>query len=121
MPARELCGLYYGGHGLPVAPFPCSKCGLCCQKVNLAQQTRFLDRGDGTCRHYDTIQKICRVYDQRPDICRVDRQYAQHYASTYTWEQFVVANAEACRALQVADQEIPYSSDRRLGVNSIEL
>lgn len=84
--------------------FPCSQCGLCCQHVNLTSETRFLDRGDGTCRHYDAATKGCAVYTNRPDICRVDRQYDFNYAHLHTWDEFVVLNIEACELLQDVDR-----------------
>lgn len=80
--------------------FPCTQCGLCCQHVHLAAETRFLDRGDGTCRHYDVASKHCTIYTERPDICRVDRQYSMNYARQYTWEEFVTVNLQACTLLQ---------------------
>jgi len=83
--------------------FPCNKCGLCCKKVHQAPETRFLDRGDGTCRHYDVEDKVCGIYDQRPDICRVDKQYELIYSERYSWEEFVTANVEVCSLLQAQD------------------
>ncbi|WP_376780103.1 YkgJ family cysteine cluster protein [Stutzerimonas nitrititolerans] len=83
--------------------FPCNKCGICCQKVHLAPETRFLDRGDGTCRHYDATSKGCNIYTQRPDICRVDRQYELIYSQRYSWDEFVAVNVEICLNLQTGD------------------
>ncbi|WP_350495050.1 YkgJ family cysteine cluster protein [Neopusillimonas aromaticivorans] len=80
--------------------FPCSQCGLCCQQVNLAEKTHFLDRGDGTCRHYKTASKECGIYATRPDICRVDLQYSLHYAQQHTWNEFVSLNLHVCEILQ---------------------
>lgn len=80
--------------------FPCSQCGLCCQHVHLAVETRFLDRGDGTCRHYDELSKLCSIYDERPDICRVDLQYERNYAQQYSWDKFIEVNLVACELLQ---------------------
>ncbi|MEL0578325.1 YkgJ family cysteine cluster protein [Pectobacterium punjabense] len=79
--------------------FPCTQCGLCCQRVSLAQETRDLDRGDGTCKHYDSASKGCSIYDERPDICRVDLQYQLNYARFYSWEEFVALNLAVCRKL----------------------
>ena len=81
-------------------PFPCTQCGLCCQRVHFADETRFLDRGDGTCRHYDMARKSCAIYEERPDICRVDRMYALRYAGEHTWDEFVALNLEACVSLE---------------------
>lgn len=81
--------------------FPCNQCGLCCQHVHLASETRFLDRGDGTCRHFEETSRRCEIYDKRPDICRVDHQYTTHYAQQYTWDEFVAVNVQACELLQM--------------------
>lgn len=85
------------------SPFPCSQCGLCCQNVHLAAETRFLDRGDGTCKHYQAASKSCGIYHLRPDICRVDRQYQLHYAQRYDWDRFVALNLEVCTTLQALE------------------
>jgi len=73
---------------------------LCCQRVHLADETRFLDRGDGTCRHFLPDTKACAIYEERPDICRVDRMYAMSYASQYTWDDFVTLNLQACASFE---------------------
>ncbi|WP_414120861.1 YkgJ family cysteine cluster protein [Vreelandella titanicae] len=83
--------------------FPCSQCGLCCQHVDLATETRFLDRGDGICRHYDELSKLCSIYDERPDICRVDLQYERTYSQQYSWDNFIKVNLVACELLQSQD------------------
>lgn len=83
-----------------LASFPCNQCGLCCQRVRESDETRYLDRGDGTCKHYDAAQHGCSIYDQRPDICRVDRQYTQRFAQHYSWTEFVALNSAVCDALQ---------------------
>lgn len=80
--------------------FPCYKCGLCCTHVNLSEATRFLDRGDGTCSHYNEIEKLCSIYENRPDICRVDMQYKLNYSHQYSWEEFVQLNLLACESLK---------------------
>ena len=82
-------------------PFPCTRCGSCCQYVHLSDETRFLDRGDGTCRHYDASSRSCAVYSERPLICRVDRMYALRYADQYTWEDFVALNLRVCANLDL--------------------
>lgn len=79
--------------------FPCNCCGACCRNVHLAKETRFLDRGDGCCRHYDDSSKQCSIYDDRPSICRVDEQYAINYQPFMTWEAFVEVNVQACNKL----------------------
>lgn len=80
-------------------PFPCVKCGLCCQRVSFADETRFLDRGDGTCRYFDATTRGCTIYSERPEVCRVDLYYERHYARIYSWEDFVELNLAVCRQL----------------------
>lgn len=82
--------------------FPCHQCGLCCRSVHLAKETRFLDRGDGACRHYNDASKACRIYSSRPEICRVERQYVMHYVAHCTWDEFIDANLSVCRQLAEA-------------------
>jgi uncharacterized cysteine cluster protein YcgN (CxxCxxCC family) len=79
--------------------FPCNGCGKCCRNVHLAKQTEYLDRGDGTCRHFCDTTKGCRIYEARPAICRVDLQYELHYAQRYSWDEFVAQNIQICRIL----------------------
>lgn len=83
--------------------FPCTQCGLCCKHVHLAAETQFLDRGDGTCRHYDAPSKGCSIYAERPDICRVDRQYTIRYCQQYSWDEYVALNVQVCDILQKND------------------
>ena len=80
--------------------FPCTQCGRCCQNVHLSDETLFLDRGDGTCKHYDAENKACSIYTERPDICRVDRMYALRYAHLHTWDEFVALNLRICEHLE---------------------
>ena len=89
-----------GFSGSRVTTFPCRRCGACCRNVDLAEETRALDRGDGTCRHYSDEDKSCRIYDHRPDICRIDRQYQLNYARQYSWNEFVAINLAACDRLE---------------------
>lgn len=83
--------------------FPCTQCGLCCQKVGLAEETRFLDRGDGICKNYDSISRACQIYVDRPDICRIDRQYVLNYAKEMSWSEFIDINIKVCHQLQSAE------------------
>lgn len=89
--------------------FNCTQCGLCCQRVNFAEETKFLDRGDGTCKHYDASSKGCKIYEKRPDICRVDRAYELHYKNFYTWNEYVDLNLKVCTALQEIEKNLDSS------------
>ena len=84
--------------------FPCNKCGLCCQRVSLAAEVQFLDRGDGVCRYYDSAEKACSIYEVRPDVCRVDWLYSKGYSETHSWDDYVSLNVAVCNALQAEDK-----------------
>lgn len=68
--------------------------------MNVATETRLLDRGDGICRNFDVDRNICSIYEERPDICRIDRQYQLHYRNEYTWDDFVAINLQSCRLIE---------------------
>lgn len=80
--------------------FPCNQCGACCRHVHRAEETRYLDRGDGACRHYDDTRHQCKVYDQRPLICQVEKQFLLNYQQQYSWPEFIELNQIACRVLE---------------------
>jgi uncharacterized protein len=84
-------------------PFPCTQCGACCRHVDLSEETRFLDRGDGACRHYDAANKSCLIYAERPLVCRVDQYYDTHYARFYRWKDFEAMNLAACARLRAME------------------
>lgn len=83
-----------------LAPFPCTSCGECCRRVHLSEQTAFLDRGDGVCRHFDDESKLCTIYETRPLVCRVEDYYRLHLADQIEWADFVTLNVEICRQFQ---------------------
>jgi len=80
--------------------FPCTVCGECCRQVRLAEETIWLDRGDGICRHFDTATSQCSIYNERPLICRIDAMFDTHYSNTMTRSEFYQLNAECCNILQ---------------------
>ncbi len=80
--------------------FPCTACGQCCKKVNLSEQTDYLNRGDGTCRHFSDSSLLCTIYEDRPLICRVEDYYEKHLSHLYEWDGFVKMNLEVCEQLQ---------------------
>ena len=81
-------------------PFPCNSCGKCCQNVHLSEITQPLDRGDGTCHHFDENTKLCLIYNNRPNICRVESEYINNYSTKYTWDEFININLKICELLQ---------------------
>lgn len=95
--------------GLP--EFPCERCGACCRNVDKAEETRFLDRGDGSCRHYDDQFKICSIYESRPAICRVEHQFVIHYHHFMDWPEFIRLNMAACTSLQALEKPGAFKSE----------
>lgn len=81
--------------------FPCTACGLCCQKVHLSEQTAWLSRGDGVCKHYDEATRLCTIYENRPLVCRVADYYQAHLSDKIAWHDFVQINIAICQAFQL--------------------
>ncbi|WP_350551167.1 YkgJ family cysteine cluster protein [Pseudoalteromonas sp. 120-MNA-CIBAN-0494] len=79
--------------------FPCTKCGKCCSNVNLSPITSYLDRGDGTCEHFDDNTKHCKIYDNRPEICRIELQFNKYYKERFSWNEFIAINLDVCEKL----------------------
>ena len=82
-----------------LAPFPCNGCGKCCRLVDRNAETAWLDRGDGTCRHFDEASHGCAMYATRPLVCRVQDYYVQRLAQQLTWSEFVRIDLEICARL----------------------
>lgn len=80
-------------------PFLCNSCGKCCQRVNLSEQTRYLDRGDGVCQYFNETSNLCSIYHSRPLVCRVEEYYKKHFSHLYKWEEFIQMNLEICNKL----------------------
>lgn len=87
--------------------FQCDKCGLCCRSLSGVALFQDLDRGDGTCIHFDESTNLCKIYESRPLICRVDESYNQFFSSSMTQEQYEQLNYSACEKLKHR-----YSSNR---------
>lgn len=83
--------------------FPCNQCGACCRHVDRADETLFLDRGDGICRHYGMESRRCNIYDARPAICQVEKQFLMNYQQHYSWQTFIEINQIACQFLEELD------------------
>ncbi|MFA0210025.1 YkgJ family cysteine cluster protein [Vibrio artabrorum] len=80
--------------------FPCDACGECCRNVHISVETKHLDRGDGTCVHFNDFNKLCDIYDDRPLVCRVQEYYDKNLSKDYEWELFIEMNIEICERLK---------------------
>jgi len=83
-----------------MSDFPCHQCGLCCQNLNLNGLYKDLDRGDGTCYHFDETTLLCTVYEQRPDICNIKVMHSRYFAEHYNQADFYTLNQQACEDLK---------------------
>ncbi|WP_372886337.1 YkgJ family cysteine cluster protein [Psychrobacter sp.] len=85
---------------MPKTLFPCTACGQCCKNVHLSELTNYLNRSDGTCRHFDDKTNLCLIYEDRPLICRIEEYYDKHLSHLYEWDGFVKMNLEVCEQLK---------------------
>lgn len=79
--------------------FECNMCGSCCRSIRLSPLTAWLDRGDGTCLHFDEDKKSCTIYEKRPDVCNVRLMYKVYYKNDFSWKEFVAINKKSCKVL----------------------
>lgn len=99
-----------------IKDFPCTGCGICCEKVgatiewaksipkknrSLAQQyiVSFPYKVDenGACENL-AEDRSCKVYDHRPQICRIREQYPVFKTPNETLAEFYHKNAVVCNS-----------------------
>lgn len=83
------------------ALFPCDNCGACCKSIRLSELTKWLDRGDGICKHFDEDNSNCSIYENRPEICNVKKMHMKYYQNSFSWAEFIVLNQRACSELKI--------------------
>ena len=88
------------GLQMQAAHFKCDMCGLCCRNLKLSKVYAHLDRGDGTCRHYDEKTHKCLIYANRPVICNIERYYREHLAKVIDKDKYFALNYEVCKKLK---------------------
>ncbi|XFO69013.1 hypothetical protein SPSIL_052410 [Sporomusa silvacetica DSM 10669] len=86
-----------------VETFLCTKCGLCCQHVDMVDELAEYNRGDGRCKFL--ADNLCSIYEKRPLICRVKEMYEAKYRQEFDWSTFCQLNHIMCIKLQ-ANQDI---------------
>lgn len=84
--------------------FICERCGLCCKAVSRSDIYKYLDCGDGSCRHLNKETNDCNIYNDRPLICRVDEAYYQWFHNQMSLEEYYQLNYKACRLLRNGDE-----------------
>lgn len=60
-------------------PYPCERCGSCCRHVDLLDEMKTFDRGDGVCKHL-TADNLCEIYSKRPPLCNGEFIYKNFYS-----------------------------------------
>ena len=60
-------------------PYPCERCGSCCRHVDLLDEMKTFDRGDGVCKHL-TADNLCEIYSERPPLCNGEFVYKNFYS-----------------------------------------
>lgn len=49
------------------------------------------------CRYFNEFTNLCLIYENRPDICNVEVGYKKYFAQSYTEEEYLWLNYEACK------------------------
>lgn len=76
-------------------PYPCKRCGACCRHVDLIDELKDFDRGDGVCK-YLTADNLCKIYSERPPLCNSEYLY-KNFCSHMTVEDFHCLMLKLCR------------------------
>jgi len=80
--------------------FPCTSCGLCCQRISVVPELSAYDRGDGVCMHL--VENRCSIYEERPEICRIDQMFEKVYSKHFSRHEFYLENLKVCKNLQIS-------------------
>ncbi len=81
-------------------PFPCTRCGLCCQHIDSITELAEYDIGNGCCRYYSNAYG-CQIYESRPTVCQIDKGYELFFAGILSHEEYYQHNAKVCNQLQL--------------------
>ncbi len=81
------------------SPFPCDKCGLCCEHLSGAALYKDLDNGTGTCRYFNRQTRLCSIYEKRPQKCDINAAYVWFQAQM-SYDEYRQMNIDACQKLK---------------------
>ena len=93
-------------------PYPCKHCGCCCLHVDLIEEMKIFDRGDGICKNL-TENHLCGIYSQRPRFCNGQYFYETFY-SHMSIKEFHDMMSKLCeeirgRELEKLHKKIPHT------------
>jgi len=80
--------------------FQCTKCGVCCTRLDLSELYSFLNRGDGVCCYFDENSRLCTIYSERPELCNVELMYEKEFYKFFSKEEYLLENYKACELLK---------------------
>ena len=84
-------------------PYPCERCGDCCRHVDLIDEMKSFDRGDGVCKHL-TANNLCEIYSERPPLCNGEYVYKNFFADM-TVADFHQQTQKLCRKIRRRELE----------------
>lgn len=82
-------------------PYPCERCGACCRHVDLIDEMKSFNRGDGVCKHL-TADNLCEIYPNRPPICNGEYVYKKFFPDI-TVEEFHRIILQLCKKIREAE------------------
>ena len=80
--------------------FKCSKCGKCCEQLNLSPLFADLHDGSGICKYYNREKKICMIYRHRPVKCNVRLGYNKYKKDKLSYAEYLALNSEYCKKIR---------------------
>ena len=61
-------------------PYDCKRCGACCRHVDLIDEMKSFNRGDGVCKNL-TEDNLCKIYSERPLLCNGEYVYEKFFSN----------------------------------------
>ena len=83
-------------------PYPCRQCGSCCKHVDLLEEMKSFDRGDGICKYLNE-NNLCSIYKERPNLCNGQYVYEHFYSdiSVAEYHKIITDLCEKIRGIEI--------------------
>lgn len=69
----------------------CKKCGICFKSLKLSPLYFELDRGDGICKHFDSVNNLCNI----------DKTFKKYFSKNMTKDEYYKLNYQYCNKLKL--------------------
>lgn len=79
----------------------CKKCGICFKGLKLSPLYFELDRGDGICKNFDSVNNLCNIYKGRPILCNIDKTFKKYFSKNMTKDEYYKLNYQYCNKLKL--------------------